>query len=208
MKRPNRVYLAACVMTASLFLSGCETYVTDINELTDKNEEKAGYVVVNRSGEAEEKLEQLAKADRDRALGINDEEEKEVKEEQKVDSDEKEKVEVKENDSKESEDKKETEDTKKEDEKKEEASDKTEDKQEDNEEEDKKEEEKPEDDFDESQFDEGFYASAYPDVVAAYGTSRESLLKHYKDYGRKEGRCANAEEFAKINEQNQPQQQE
>ena len=37
-------------------------------------------------------------------------------------------------------------------------------------------------------FDAEYYASAYPDVVAALGTDAEVLYKHYLEYGIKEGR--------------------
>lgn len=38
------------------------------------------------------------------------------------------------------------------------------------------------------QFDPNYYAAAYPDVVAVFGTDSQALLKHYQDYGMKEGR--------------------
>lgn len=38
------------------------------------------------------------------------------------------------------------------------------------------------------QFDPVFYAATYPDVVSALGTDPQALLKHYQDYGMKEGR--------------------
>lgn len=37
-------------------------------------------------------------------------------------------------------------------------------------------------------FSELYYAEKNPDVVAAYGDSREALLKHYNEFGKKEGR--------------------
>lgn len=37
-------------------------------------------------------------------------------------------------------------------------------------------------------FDPAFYAAAYPDVVAVFGTDAQALLKHYQDYGKREGR--------------------
>ena len=41
-------------------------------------------------------------------------------------------------------------------------------------------------------FDEAFYAAQYPDVAVVYGTGRAALLKHYMEFGAKEGRlpCA------------------
>ena len=52
----------------------------------------------------------------------------------------------------------------------------------------------------EENFDAEFYAATYPDVVAVFGNSPEALYKHYKDYGKAEGRSCNAEEFALLNE--------
>ena len=37
-------------------------------------------------------------------------------------------------------------------------------------------------------FDSEFYAAAYPDVTAKFGTAESSLYKHYKNWGVKEGR--------------------
>ncbi len=37
-------------------------------------------------------------------------------------------------------------------------------------------------------FDAEFYADRYPDVVAALGRSEEAMYRHYKQYGRAEGR--------------------
>lgn len=37
-------------------------------------------------------------------------------------------------------------------------------------------------------FDPVFYAQAYPDVVKALGKTTDALYKHYKTYGKKEGR--------------------
>ncbi len=37
-------------------------------------------------------------------------------------------------------------------------------------------------------FDPEFYAALYPDVVSVFGTNTASLYKHYKKYGKKEGR--------------------
>lgn len=50
-------------------------------------------------------------------------------------------------------------------------------------------------------FDPAFYASAYPDVTATLGTDAQTLLKHYQEYGRKEGRkpCAEAAPGAAVN---------
>ena len=39
-------------------------------------------------------------------------------------------------------------------------------------------------------FDPSFYANAYPDVVAVFGTNEKQLYNHYKKYGKKEGRLA------------------
>ena len=52
----------------------------------------------------------------------------------------------------------------------------------------------------EENFDAEFYAATYPDVVSVFGNSPEALYKHYKDYGKAEGRSCNAEEFALLNE--------
>lgn len=41
-------------------------------------------------------------------------------------------------------------------------------------------------------FDSNYYASTYPDVVAAYGTNYNTLLTHYINNGMKEGRNASA----------------
>lgn len=41
-------------------------------------------------------------------------------------------------------------------------------------------------------FDPAFYAVAYPDVVAAFGTDADALQNHYLVYGIKEGRLPNA----------------
>ncbi len=41
-------------------------------------------------------------------------------------------------------------------------------------------------------FDAAFYATAYPDVKAAFGTDAGALLNHYKKYGKKEGRLPSA----------------
>ena len=49
-------------------------------------------------------------------------------------------------------------------------------------------------------FDAEFYAQTYPDVVAVFGDSPEALLKHYQDYGKAEGRSANAEEYGLLND--------
>ena len=38
-------------------------------------------------------------------------------------------------------------------------------------------------------FDAEFYAQQYPDVVAIYGDSSDSLYQHYIDYGMSEGRA-------------------
>ena len=43
---------------------------------------------------------------------------------------------------------------------------------------------------DKALFDATFYANAYPDVVAVFGTSESKLYNHYKKYGKKEGRLA------------------
>ncbi|MCR4649403.1 MAG: hypothetical protein K5776_10045 [Lachnospiraceae bacterium] len=50
------------------------------------------------------------------------------------------------------------------------------------------------------EFDPEFYAQTYPDVVAIYGNSPEALYKHYREYGKAEGRSCNAEEYALLNE--------
>ena len=42
-------------------------------------------------------------------------------------------------------------------------------------------------------FDAQFYASQYPDVANAVGTSEEALYKHYVQYGKAEGRKATAD---------------
>lgn len=39
-----------------------------------------------------------------------------------------------------------------------------------------------------AKFDAGYYASLYPDVVAALGTGQRALYNHYLTYGMKEGR--------------------
>ena len=52
----------------------------------------------------------------------------------------------------------------------------------------------------EDNFDAEFYARTYPDVVAVFGDSAEALYKHYRDYGKAEGRSCNEEEFALLNE--------
>ena len=39
-------------------------------------------------------------------------------------------------------------------------------------------------------FNPDFYKSAYPDVVAVYGTAPEKLFKHFCEFGMKEGRMA------------------
>ncbi len=39
-------------------------------------------------------------------------------------------------------------------------------------------------------FDAAYYAAAYPDVAAVYGTSAESLYQHYSQFGKNEGRSA------------------
>lgn len=44
-------------------------------------------------------------------------------------------------------------------------------------------------------FDAEFYANAYPDVVAVYGTDAQSLYCHYVDYGKSEGRTPVKEEM-------------
>lgn len=41
-------------------------------------------------------------------------------------------------------------------------------------------------------FDAEYYAAIYPDVVAAFGTSRDAMLKHYTTYGQSEGRLSYA----------------
>ncbi len=43
---------------------------------------------------------------------------------------------------------------------------------------------------DKTLFDPTFYAAAYPDVVAVFGTNENMLYNHYKKYGKKEGRMA------------------
>ena len=43
---------------------------------------------------------------------------------------------------------------------------------------------------DKALFDSDFYAAAYPDVVAVFGTNENALYNHYKRYGKKEGRMA------------------
>ena len=43
---------------------------------------------------------------------------------------------------------------------------------------------------DKTLFDAAFYAAAYPDVVAVFGTNENQLYNHYKKYGKKEGRMA------------------
>ncbi len=43
---------------------------------------------------------------------------------------------------------------------------------------------------DKTLFDATFYANAYPDVVAVFGTNENQLYNHYKKYGKKEGRMA------------------
>ena len=42
-------------------------------------------------------------------------------------------------------------------------------------------------------FDSDYYAETYPDVKAAFGTNFDLLLKHYKEYGIKEGRKPSAD---------------
>ncbi len=42
-------------------------------------------------------------------------------------------------------------------------------------------------------FDAEFYAAAYPDVVAVYGTEEAALYQHYRLHGRAEGRQGSAE---------------
>lgn len=43
-----------------------------------------------------------------------------------------------------------------------------------------------------AQFDPNFYAVAYPDVVAVFGTDAQALLNHYLTYGMNEGRFPSA----------------
>lgn len=50
------------------------------------------------------------------------------------------------------------------------------------------------------EFDAEFYAATYPDVVAVFGNSPETLYKHYLEYGKAEGRSCNAQEYALLNE--------
>ena len=50
------------------------------------------------------------------------------------------------------------------------------------------------------EFDAEFYAATYPDVVAVFGDSPETLYKHYLEYGKAEGRSCNAQEYALLNE--------
>ena len=47
-----------------------------------------------------------------------------------------------------------------------------------------------------SDFDPEFYASQYPDVVAAYGKDPNALYSHYITFGKNEHRYKNAEEAA------------
>lgn len=42
-------------------------------------------------------------------------------------------------------------------------------------------------------FDAEYYAKAYPDVVAVYGSDEMALYQHYKEYGKKENRRATAD---------------
>ena len=53
------------------------------------------------------------------------------------------------------------------------------------------------------EFDAEFYAATYPDVVAVFGDSPETLYKHYLEYGKAEGRSCNAQEYALLNETSQ-----
>ncbi len=48
----------------------------------------------------------------------------------------------------------------------------------------------------EAEFDAAFYASQYPDVVAAFGNDPQMLYLHYVNAGKAEGRFANATEAA------------
>ena len=47
-------------------------------------------------------------------------------------------------------------------------------------------------------FDSDYYAETYPDVKAAFGTNFDLLLKHYKEYGIKEGRKPSAQAQVKA----------
>ncbi len=53
-------------------------------------------------------------------------------------------------------------------------------------------------------FDPAFYAQQNPDVVSVYGNKPEDLLKHYNEYGAKEGRMANAEDIVFKPQQSVP----
>lgn len=48
----------------------------------------------------------------------------------------------------------------------------------------------------EAVFDAAFYAATYPDVVAVLGNDEQLLYMHYVNFGKAEGRFANAEEAA------------
>ena len=57
----------------------------------------------------------------------------------------------------------------------------------------------------EAVFDAAFYAATYPDVVAVLGNDEQLLYMHYVNFGKAEGRFANAEEAAAATSAQVPQ---
>lgn len=195
MKLKNKIFIVSVFLPLTVLFAGCTTRYVNINEALSTSEAESKGTLVNRNENIEEEYEKLAlyEADADKNKAV----EEETKEEEKVEEAKKEDTssEVKEPEADKKEEDKKAEDDKKEDDKKDEK------KEEEKEaEETKPEETKPEEEEIPEAFDAEFYASTYPDVVNAFGNSPEALYKHYKDYGKAEGRCANAEEYARVNE--------
>ena len=208
MKLKNKIFIVSFIVPLAIVFTGCTTRYVNINEsLTSSGDESKKGTLVNRNENIEEEYEKLAlyEANKDKNT-VSESEEPEVNKEdvsKNESTSEDNKADDKDvADKKDKEDDKKTVDDKKEDDKK------TDDKKADDNQDDKKKEEenKPEEEKKPVEeeipevFDAEFYASTYPDVVNVLGNSPEALYKHYKDYGKAEGRCANAEEYARINE--------
>ena len=203
MKLKNKIFIVSVIVPLSIVFTGCTTRYVNINEaLSTSSEESQKGTLVNRNENVDEEFEKLAQYEAERAKNtVAEVDDKEVTKEEVAKEDDKASDDKKADDKdavdkKDKEDDKETADDKKVDDKK--VDEKKDDKKE---EENKPEEEKkPEEEEIPEAFDAEVYASTYPDVVNALGNSPEVLYKHYKDYGKAEGRCANAEEYARINE--------
>lgn len=175
-------YSIPFVLTAMCFMTyGCQTIVTNVNDYLETPE---GTIQIASAKDPSEKEENENTAEEKQEVSEKTEDEKQT-EEPKEETEEKEEEselsseEEEEETDTDSEEEKDTEELSEEDE------------------EDKEDEEDDKEKEDEivipPGFDAEFYAQQYPDVVAVYGNDPKLLYKHYIEYGKAEGRLANAE---------------